>query len=571
MLRPHRSKLIPAFFLAVFQTLLGISTALFLQVLIDQALLMGSIKALYLLGGIMVFIVIVQLCSTYLKSQIMLKTGLEMDRKLMSNYLQKVMTLPQIFFDRMQKGEIISRFGDAVKIRAFISDIAMNLFINTLILIFAFGVMISTEWRLGLGMLAVIPLYALLLFFVNRKNRRLQRKLMEDAAKLESSLIENMNGIRTIKHFATEEITFRKMDGLLEMLLTSARASGKLGILSQVSTSFVNKLLTVLILIAGGSMVIYGQLSLGELMAFYALIAYFSQPVSELIHANQSYQDAMIATDRLFEIQDLENEVKETSTELPACILPIQMDKVSFSYGAGDEILRNISLQLEAGKIYAVAGDSGSGKSTLAKLIEGIYPVDEGQIRINKLDLRNIAPKELRKRIGTVSQDIELFTGSLAENIAFGSDEPNEERILEVCNLMGMQSFLSGLPFGLQTPIGEYGIKLSGGQSQLIALARAIYTDPEFIILDEATSAVDANTEELVLEALKRLRDQGKTILLITHRIKNCLIADHIFIMRQGKIIEEGSHRELFRPGSFYFGLLRKQSPFVDEFFKMSA
>ncbi len=571
MLRPHRKELIPALLLAVFQTLLGISFALFLQILIDQALMMGSLTALYLLGLVMGIIIILQMGAGFLRSMLMLNTGLKMDFQLMKNFLQKVMALPQVFFDRMQKGEIISRFGDAVKIRSFISDIALNLFLNLMILICAFTVMLSTEWRLGLGMVAVIPLYAMLLHLVNRKNRSLQRKVMEKAAKLESSLIENIGGIRTIRHFGTESDSLKKIEALLEDVLVTAKGSGRMGIYAQISTSLVNKVFTVLVLCFGGGMVIAGQLSLGELMAFYALIAYFTHPVSELINANQSYQDAMIATDRLFEIQDLQSEQVENSADIPDQIMPIKVEEVYFSYGAGDDILKNISMQLEAGRIYVIAGESGSGKSTLARLLEGIYTVDHGRLLINGLDLSGLNLVELRRRIGTVPQQIELFSGSIKDNIALGYEEPDTAKIEAICSMLEMDDLISGLPFGFDTLIGEFGLQLSGGQSQLLAVARALYRDPDLLILDEATSAVDAITEEKILKVFKKLRNEGKTILLITHRMKNCLTADEIVVMREGRIIEQGSHQDLFITGTAYFDLWRKQSPFVEEFLKMSA
>ena len=290
-------------------------------------------------------------------------------------------------------------------------------------------------------------------------------------------------------------------------------------------------------------------------MSFYALIGYFTGPASSLIGANKSIQDALIAADRLFEIIDLEIESSDhNKVELtPELIDDIHFNNVHFRYGTRAMVFEGLSLTIKKGSSTGIIGESGSGKSTLLSLLQNLYPLKEGNITIGGLDLQYISNKSLRKAVSVVPQQIDLFAGTVIENIAIGDYEPDMQRILELSKMLGISDFKDQLPSGYNSLLGEQGVNLSGGQRQRIAIARALYRNPEILILDEATSNLDQLSESKVQETLEWFKSKGKTIILIAHRlntIKNC---DEILVLKEGKLVEQGTHNTLSNNTRSYY------------------
>ena len=299
-------------------------------------------------------------------------------------------------------------------------------------------------------------------------------------------------------------------------------------------------------------------------MSFYALIGYFTGPVSGLIGANKSIQNALIAADRLFEIMDLERESMEQKIELrPDNMGDVSFENINFAYGTRKEVLRDFSLCIPRGKITAVIGESGSGKTTLASLLQKLYPLNAGRISINNIDINHFSYESLRAMVSSVPQQLTLFSGNIIENIALGEFDPDMDRILSIFQELGMMTFIGKLPQGFNTQIGENGASVSGGEKQRLAIARAIYKNPEIIIFDEATSSLDSASEQNVKAVIQRLKDQGKTILIIAHRLSSVCDADKIAVLEQGELIEEGTHGSLFKEGTRYYEMWKKQLPGV--------
>ncbi len=553
LLRPHRAVLSQSLFGAMVYTVLGLSTSIYVQKIVDNVLVEGNRNLLNLLGIIMLVILLLQFFIGNLKSIFAVKTGQQLDARLILGYYKHLLKLPQQFFDTMRVGEITSRVNDAVKIRVFINDIALSLVVNVFIVIFSFALMFTYFWKLALIMLAIIPAYLIIYQVSNRVNKKLQRRLMEDNAELGSQLVESLNAAATIKRFGLEEHanvkTEHRFIRLLQTIYRSTIGNLYIGSAANITTS----IFVVVMLWIGAIFVIDRELSPGELLSFYALVGYFTGPAMSLITANKSMQDALIAADRLFEIMDLEQEETTQKVVLqPEMIGDITFNNVTFNYGARLDVFHNFNLELKRGRITAIVGESGSGKSTLMSLLQNIYPLKEGTIAIGNTDIRYIQHESLRRQVSVVPQQIDLFAGSVAENIAIGEFEPDMQKVLRVSQQLGILEFIEKLPHGFNTLLGEHGVNLSGGQRQRIAIARALYRDPEILILDEATSSLDPVSDLYVQNVMQLLRDAGKTIVIIAHRLSTVISADKIVVLQDGALAEEGTHSQLLARNTVY-------------------
>lgn len=562
LLAPHKTMMVQALVGAVIYTLLGLSMAVYVQKIIDFVLVDGNSRLLNMMSTGMIIILIFQMIINYFKTLISMRTGQMIDAHLILGYYKHLLQLPQRFFDTMRVGEIISRVNDAVKIRVFINDIAMNMLVNTLIIGFSIAIMFLYYWKLAIIMLAIVPLYLVIYWISNRVNKKWQRELMENSAELEAQLVESINAAGTIKRFGLEDYASLKTENRFIELLRSIYYSSIKSFHLSNTADFFTRLFTISILWAGSYFVIRHELSPGELLSFYALIGYFTGPAASLISANKNIQDALIAADRLFEIIDLEIEASsEDKIVLTAEMIgDIQFNDVQFRYGTRATVFNKLNLHISKHKSTAIVGESGSGKSTLLSLMQNLYPLNEGNITIGGLDIKYIRNSSLRKVIGVVPQQTDLFTGTIIENIAIGDYEPKIERVIGLCNLLGINEFVEKLPGNYYTVIDEQGANLSGGQKQRIAVARALYRDPEILILDEATSSLDPVSEQKVLDALLWFKQQGKTIIIIAHRlstIKNC---DEIIVLQNGQLIERGSHDTLITEETHYASLWRYHS-----------
>ncbi|WP_316739307.1 peptidase domain-containing ABC transporter [Pedobacter aquatilis] len=565
LLLPHKSILIQVLIGAVFYTILGLSSSIFLQKIVDNVLPEGNTNLLNLMGTVMIIIILLQIFINYAKTLLTIKTGQQIDARLILGYYKHLLKLPQQFFDTMRVGEIISRMNDAVKIRAFINDVLIGFAVNIFILIFSFALMFTYYWKLALIMLIVIPLYAIIYYFSNKLNRSTQRKLMEKSADLENQLVESVNSVSTIKRFGLENFSNLKTEIRFVELLKTVYTSGTNSLLIGNASSFVSSIFSVILLWAGASFVLQNLITPGELLSFYAIIGYFTGPVIGLIGMNKVFQDARIAADRLFEIMDLERESTENRTEFtPDMLGDIEFKHVNFRYGTRVTVFEDFNLKVEKGKITAIVGESGSGKTTLLSLLQNIYPLQSGNIMIGEFDINYLTNESLRKLVGVVPQDVHLFAGNVIDNIAVGEMEPDMKRIVKICSQLNILDFIENLPQGFQTYLGENATTLSGGQRQRLAIARALYREPEILILDEATSSLDSTSEEYIHNAVSILREKGKTIILIAHRLSTVINADKIVVLNKGEMIEEGNHKSLLKKNGIYKEMWMKQFPLVE-------
>lgn len=560
LISPHKSILIQSIFGAAIFTLIGLTTAIYVQKIVDHVIPSRNMNLLNLLSVGMIALLFLQITINAIKSLFVLKTGQQIDAKLILGYYKHLLRLPQQFFDTMRTGEIISRINDAVKIRVFINEMAIDIMVNCFVIVFSFGLMFTYYWKLAIIILLVIPVYFLVYWLTNRFNKKVERKVMEHSAELESQLVESVNSVRTIKSFGMEYFANLKTEVRFVNLLGTIYQSGKNSIFSANASQTTSRLFTIILLWIGAGYVIDQSITPGELMSFYAIIGYFTGPVSSLIGANRSYQNAMIAADRLFEIMDLDVTDEETKVAVEKEeVGDISFVNVKFRYGTRKTVFENLNLTFNQGEITAIVGESGSGKSTITSILKSLYPVDEGKVLLGAYDLSTIQRASLNELIGIIPQQVDLFAGSVIENIALGEFEPDVKRIMTLSRELGVLDFINELPNGFGSYLGENGVNLSGGQRQRLAILRALYPEPEVIVFDEATSALDAKSEQMVIDTMIRLRERGKTVITISHRLSSVVMSDKIIVLDQGKVVGEGNHANLLSQNEPYQSFWNRQ------------
>lgn len=561
LIKPHKTVMYQALFGAVIYSILGLATSIYVGKITDYVLVDKNINLLNLMGVIMVVIILLRTFVGSMKSILALKTGQRIDASLILGYYKHLLKLPQQFFDNMRVGEIISRVNDAVKIRTFINNVSLDIVVNILIVICTLLIMLIYSWKLALITMISIPLFFLIYFLFNKLNKKYQRKIMESAADLETQLVESLNSISTIKQFGVEPYANIKTElrfvGVLKNTFKSIYGS----IIANGGVDLVSSGITVAVLWVGSNYVINQEITPGSLMLFYSLIGYILPPISKLITSNQTIQDALIAADRLFQILDLEREEDESNkVEIQKDMIgDIFFENVTFRYGSRKQVFKSLNLTIKKGKTTALVGESGSGKTSLVALIQQLYPLQSGNIRIGTLSISQVSNQSLRNITGSVPQQVELFAGSIAENIAFGEFEPDMNKVIELCSKLGINEFVEKLPNSYLTYIGEHGTSLSGGERQRIAIARALYKDPEIIIFDEATSSLDSISERYVKQILGELAKDGKTIIIIAHRLSTVKTADSIIVLEDGIVIETGKHEQLINNNGKYSQLWNEQ------------
>ncbi|URC12603.1 peptidase domain-containing ABC transporter [Flavobacterium sp. B183] len=561
LIQPHKTILLQALVGAILFTILGLAMSVYIQKITDYVLVDGNRKLLNLLSLSMIAIILLQAYIGSKKSVFVMKTGQLIDAKLILGYYKHLLHLPQRFFDTMQIGEITSRISDAVKIRSFINEVAIEMIVNLFIVVFSFVLMFTYYWKLALVIVLVIPFYAMIYFVLNKFNKKVERTIMEIAAELQTQLVESITHVRTVKEFGIEDFSNLKAENKFVKLLFTTYKSGLNGIFAGTSTQFLASAFTIVLMWIGSGYVIDRAITPGELFSFYALIGYFTSPVASLINMNKTAQNALIAADRLFEIMDLEREETENKIELQKEHLgDIRFENVSFKYGSRLEVFKNFNAVFKKNHTTAIVGESGSGKTTLISLLQNLYPIKEGKIYIGEYDSQFVHYQSLRKVIGVIPQQLNLFSGNIIENIALGDSFPNIQSILDLSKQLGITHFVEKLPNGFETQIGENGAMLSGGQKQRIAIARALYKNPDILLMDEATASLDTASEKMVKEVIDNFKTQGKTIIVIAHRLSTIANADTILVMKNGTIVESGNHFELLNQESEYYNLWSKQN-----------
>jgi ABC-type multidrug transport system fused ATPase/permease subunit len=477
----------------------------------------------------------------------------------MFDHLQR---LSLSFFDRNKVGKLMSRVqNDVSQIQELVTQGILTLLTSLLTLVGIAVIMFMMNWRLALYTLAVIPFMVIMTIIWQKYARQAFIRVRRAIATVNSQLQEDMSGVRVIQSLSREEENMEQFDQVNRAHLDANVTAVKFEAAMMPMVNIITGVSFAIVIIAGGFQVLDGVMSIGVLMSFLLYVQRFFDPVLELSMQYTELQRAMASGARIFELLDVEPEIQDKpgAIELPPVKGEINFQHVSFGYEPDNDVLHDINLKVKPGETVAIAGQTGSGKSSLVSLTARFYEVEKGAVTVDDYDVRSVTQQSLRKQIGIVPQDPILFSGTIEENIKYGNPDVSRERVIEVAEMVGAHSFISRLEKGYDTPVGQRGVNLSAGQRQLICLARAILADPRILILDEATSSVDTNTERIMQKALRKLTE-GRTCLTIAHRLSTVTGADRIIVLDQGRIVEEGSHQELMNRQGLYYKMYQTLS-----------
>jgi len=477
-------------------------------------------------------------------------------------YLQR---LSLSFFERTSTGELMSRVtNDVNALENFVTHGSALTAVDLLRLLGGATVLILLDWRLALLVLIPVPLLAAALRVFNSRIRPIYRQVRARLGDINAQLQDNLSGIQVVQAFGQEDRQLARFTAESESYYRARVEGIRAWMLFFPAMRFLSSMGTVLVLVAGAFMVVRGQLSLGTLVAFLAYVTSFYEPINRLVEVDNTFQEAIAAGERVFELLDTPPEIQDppAAQHLEEVRGQVVFDNVSFRYGTGDEVLHQVSFVIEPGQVVALVGPSGAGKTSIANLLCRFYDPVSGRVLVDGHDLRTLQVASLRRRVAVVLQDTFLFNASIRENLLVGKPDSSNAELESACRTANAHDFVAELPQGYNTEVGERGVRLSGGQKQRLALARAILADPRILILDEATSSVDSEAEYLIQQALDSVL-QGRTALVIAHRLSTIRNADKIVALDSGQVREIGNHQDLMESGGLYSQLYRRQLELV--------
>ena len=575
VLKPNKNLIVAIFIASLFLNLFGFLGTFYFKFLVDDIVPNQLLTSLHTISLGILFMYVLQNVLTFARNHLILYFGMRTDFSLMLGYYKHVLSLPMNFFETRKVGEILSRFMDASKIRDAIASAAVTSLIDIVMIIVGSIILYIQNSTLFLITLLTIPIYVTLAYVFSKPYNRYNEEQMESNAKLNSYLVESISGIQTIRAYQAEDEIFVKAESYFIKLM---KKIFKLGMYTNAQSSikgFLDLAVSLFILWIGSTYVIRGEMTLGDLLTFNALVIYFLGPIERFIELQPKIQSATIATKRLGEILELKSESEAqtgtnryqcTVAHYPLYCLHSEMKDVSFGYGNRGNVLENINIKFYPGQHIAFVGESGSGKSTLAKLLVRFYQPNEGEIKIDSHRIEAIKDKYLRSRISYVTQDTFFFSGTILENLLYGIDFVNNmEDVVKACEYAEIHEFIDSLPQKYETVLEENGKNLSGGQLQRLSIAKALLKKPSILILDEATSALDSITEQKIIKRLKTIdfetgfKDEKPTIIMIAHRLSTIKHADQIFVLKDKKIVETGKHEELICNEGEYYELWKNQ------------
>jgi ABC-type multidrug transport system fused ATPase/permease subunit len=498
----------------------------------------------------------------YLETKYLAYAGQSVILKLRTEMFQQLQRLSMGFFDRNQAGKLMSRVqNDAQELQELLTQGIFTLITSLLTLVGIAVIMIMMNARLALITLAVVPFLILIVSIWQKYARKAFTNVRRAIATVNSQLQEDIAGVRVVQSLSREVENYEQFDEVNRAHLNANVTAVKMEGFMQPTVNLLTGVSFALVIIIGGFQVIDGVMEIGILMAFLLYIQRFFEPVLELSMQYTQLQRAMASGARIFELLDVKPEIEDSpnAVALPPVEGEIRFNNVSFGYEPDKDILHNIDLTIKPGETVAIVGQTGSGKSSLVSLTARFYEVENGQITVDGYNVRDVTRQSLRQQIGIVPQNPLLFSGSIEENIRYGKADASREEIIEIAKMVGADHFISRLEKGYDTQVGQRGGSLSAGQRQLICLARAVLADPRILILDEATSNVDTNTERIMQSALRRLT-KGRTCLTIAHRLSTVTGAQRIIVLDKGKIIESGSHQQLLEKQGLYYKMFQALS-----------
>jgi ATP-binding cassette, subfamily B, bacterial HlyB/CyaB len=542
--------------------LFSLANPLLIQVIIDKVINQRSLDTLQVLGFALVVVTLMEGLIGALRTFLFSETTNRIDLRLGAEVIDHLLRLPLDYFDRRPVGELGTRIAELEKIRNFLTGQALTTLLDTAFSVIYIAVMLIYSWLLTLIALCVLPIQIGLTVLGAPLFRRQYRDAAQENARTQSHLVEVLTGIQTVKAQNVEMISRWKWQDLYGKYISRSFEKTITGTALSETSQVLQKLSQLLVLWVGASLVLSGDMTLGQLIAFRIISGYVTQPLLRLSSIWQSIQELKVSFERLADVVDTPEESDEADKQkipLPPIAGEVRFDDVCFSFTPqGTQVLRHIDLTIPAGTFVGVVGQSGSGKSTLTKMLARLYSPGSGRILIDHYDIDKVELYSLRRQIGIVPQEPLLFTGTVAENIALTDPDASSDSIVQAARLACAHDFIMELPAGYSSNVGERGAGLSGGQRQRLALARTLLSQPRMLVLDEATSALDYDTERRVCD---NLVDNLKhcTVFFITHRLSTIRRADLIVMLHEGAVVEKGTHDELMERRGRYYALYRQQ------------
>lgn len=561
-LTPYKRELLQLVLSMLTVSILQLVMPFLTQSLVDTGIRDSNLSFITLILITQLVIFVARLSVDFIRSWILLHVNTRINIALISDFLAKLMRLPLHFFDTKMVGDIIQRIGDHNRIESFMTGTSISTlfsFVNFIVFGFVlayYNLVILSLFLLGNG------LYVGWILVFMKYRRELDIKRFAQAASEQSNLFQLVTGMQEIKLNNCETEKRWEWERIQVKLFKISIKGLALGQYQQLGSVFFNQTTNILISFTAARAVVSGEMTLGMMMSLTYIVGQLTAPIEQFIGFARSFQDAKISLERLGEIHQREDE--EQTLALKVNTLPdnraLQIEDVSFSYDGADRdyVLEHINLTIPQHKVTAIVGASGSGKTTLIKLLLGFYEPNKGNIKVGDLSLKNMNPHVWRARTGCVMQDGFIFSDSIAKNIAIGAEVIDKERLLHAVTVANIRDFIDSLPLGYNTKIGMEGNGVSQGQRQRILIARAVYKNPEFIFLDEATNALDANNEREIMEHLHQFY-KGRTVVVVAHRLSTVRDADNIVVLDKGQVVEEGTHEELTARRGVYYKLVKNQ------------
>jgi ATP-binding cassette, subfamily B, bacterial HlyB/CyaB len=561
-LLPYRSTIFQIILFSVLIQVFGLVTPLFTQIILDRVVVQKSLTTLNVFSVGLLLFGIWSIALSSVRQYLLAYFSNRLDLTLISGFINYTLMLPLKFFETRRVGDIITRVQENQKIQRFLIQQVVLAWLNFLTGFVYLGLMLYYNWQLTLLVLLLIVPILLLTLGATPLLRRVSREIFKEVADQNSVLVEMLTGVSTIKAAAAEKETRWRWEDHLTRQINAQFRGQKLGIRLQAASGLINSIGGTALLWFGASLVIRDQLTIGQFVAFNMMMGYVISPVLALANLWDELQEVLISVERL---NDVFEATPEESGQQARLVLPplrgeVQFTDVTFRYGEEEEqnTLQNLSFHVQPGQTVAIVGRSGSGKTTLVKLLEGLYHPNHGRVIVDGHDLRHVSPPSLRSQLGVVPQECFLFSGTILDNITLYRAEFGLEQVIEVAKLAEAHAFIQAMPLGYNTKVGERGCSLSGGQRQRIAIARALLGDPTILILDEATSSLDTESERRFQQNLTQIR-RDRTTFVIAHRLSTVRNANQILVLDRGVLVEQGTHAELLAVQGLYYHLAQQQ------------
>jgi len=554
----YRKLLIEVLAVSFVLQMFALITPMFFQVVMDKVLVHRGFTTLDVIAAGLVFITLFEITLSGLRTYIFSHTTSRIDVELGAKLFRHILALPLAYFESRRVGETVARVRELENIRNFLTGSALTSVLDLFFAVIFIAVMFVYSGKLTLIVLISLPIYAIWSASITPSLRNRLNDKFARGAENQSFLVETIGGMGTIKAMAVDPQMTRRWDNQLAGYVAASFRVTRLALIGQHGIQLVQKLVTVATMWWGAQLVIAGDLSVGQLIAFNMLAGQVAAPIIRLAQLWQEFQQVGISVERLGDILNTRTEHMQSRLALPPIKGQITLDDIVFRYRPdAPEVLKGVSLDIQAGEIIGIVGRSGSGKSTIAKLAQRLYVPERGRVLVDGNDLALADPAWLRRQIGVVIQENLLFNASVRDNIALTDPGMPLERIMNAAQMAGAHEFIMELPEGYDTMVGEHGTGLSGGQRQRVAIARALVGDPRILIFDEATSALDYESERAVMDNMRSIC-RGRTVIIIAHRLSTIRMANRIVVIEKGRIVETGTHEQLVSQPNGAYAYLHK-------------